>query len=67
MFSPDVTATKSESAKHGNGRAVGFWSGKKKWAVLKMGVPIFRKKILAIKGFRWRKLNGCSSIRRIID
>ena len=28
LFSPDVTATKSESAKHGNGKAVGFWSDK---------------------------------------
>lgn len=33
LFSSDVTATKSESAKHGNGRAVGFWSGKNEWAV----------------------------------
>ena len=28
LFSPDVTATKSESAKHGNGKAVGFWHDK---------------------------------------
>ena len=28
LFSPDTTTTKSGSAKHGNGRAVGFWSGK---------------------------------------
>ena len=28
MFSPDVTTTKSRSAKHGNGKAVGFWSDK---------------------------------------
>ncbi|EDP26011.1 hypothetical protein [Coprococcus eutactus] len=28
LFSPDVTTTKSRSAKHGNGKAVGFWSDK---------------------------------------
>ena len=28
LFSPDVTTTKSESAKHGNGKDVGFWSDK---------------------------------------
>lgn len=27
-FPADVTTTKSESAKHGNGKAVGFWSDK---------------------------------------
>ena len=35
LFSPDTTTTKSWSAKHGNGGAVGFWSGKNEWAVLK--------------------------------
>ena len=29
LFSPDVTTTKSRSAKHGNGKAVGFWSDKR--------------------------------------
>ena len=29
MFSLDVTTTKSRSAKHGNGKAVGFWSDKR--------------------------------------
>ena len=28
LFSTDVTTTKSRSAKHGNGKAVGFWSDK---------------------------------------
>ena len=29
LFLPDVTTTKSRSAKHGNGKAVGFWSDKR--------------------------------------
>ena len=29
LFSLDVTTTKSRSAKHGNGKAVGFWSDKR--------------------------------------
>ena len=44
LFSPDATTTKSGVLKHGNGIAVGFWSGENKWAVLKMGLSIFRRK-----------------------
>ena len=29
LFSTDVTTTKSRSAEHGNGKAVGFWSDKR--------------------------------------
>ncbi len=36
--------TKSGVRKHGNGIAVGFWSGENEWAVPKTGLPIFRRK-----------------------